>query len=347
MASPASYKCCFLSLLLFSVPVRSSLAVNPQGQTPDQDVLIIGVLDLNPNNVNPSETAAVTDRLRMHLGRQSVFQVIERQKLTDMMDEMGFQVSGLCDNDECIVEVGKILGVSKMVAGSVSRVGRLFSLQVRIIDIETSSIDHYALRDVSGIEELFTVATLEVAQELAQKISSQVRTSVTTRSVQPVVLTTGQLQVRSEPDGAEILVDNSRYGPAPLTLSLAVGTHELILVSHEYVAYIDTMEIKGGETRTINAVLIPVPTGLLEIQTQVTGASIFVDNKGRGITPLSEPLRLPQGYHIVELKMNGTPLEAKQVFVTGTPSTVVFESVAQRGTSLSGEHDWTINHREL
>ena len=165
MGSPPVLHSCIFSLLLVSIPVRSSSAVTQQGQTKDENVLIIGVLDLNPNNVNPEETAAVTDRLRMNLGRQSAFQVIERQKLTDMMDEMGFQVSGLCDNDECIVEVGKILGVSKMVAGSVSRVGRLFSLQVRIIDIETSSIDHYALRDVSGIEELFTKATLEVAQE--------------------------------------------------------------------------------------------------------------------------------------------------------------------------------------
>ena len=144
---------------------------------------------------------------------------------------------------------------------------------------------------------------------------------------QPVIPTTGQIQVLSDPEGADILIDNVQYGFTPGRLSLNAGMHELILISNEYIAHIDTIDVRGGEIRTIHAVLIPVPTGLLEIQTQVTGASIFVDNKGRGVTPLAEPLRLPQGYHIVELKMNGTPLEAKQVTITDIPSTVVFETV--------------------
>ena len=328
MGSPAAFQRCILSLLLLYIPTRSSFELIPQGQIPHEEVLIVGVLDLNPNNVDAGETAAVTDRLRMHLGRQSIFQVIERQKLTNMMTEMGFRVSGVCNTDECIVEVGKILGVRKMVAGSVSRVGRLYSLQVRIIDVESSTIDHYALRDVNGIEEVFTVATLEVARELAQKMSSQIRTSALPKSAQPVIPTTGQIRVVTEPEGAGILIDNMQYGSTPATLSLKAGRHELVLALYEYLAHIDSIDVVGGETQTIHTALIPIPTGLLEVQTQVVGASVFVDNKERGETPLAQPLRLPQGYHIVELLMGGKPIEIKQVFVADTTSTVVFEYVA-------------------
>jgi len=327
VGSPAAYKCCILGLLLCSIPVSSHSEVIPQDQIPEQDLLVIGVLDLNANNVNSGEAAAVTARLRVHLGRQSCFQVIERQKLTDMMDEMGFQVSGICNSDECIVEVGKILGVSKMIAGSVSRVGRVYSLQVRIIDVETSNIEHYALRDVTGIEEVFTIATQEVARELAQKMSSQV-TMELPKSTQPLVATSGEVQLITEPEGAEILINNLQYGPTPLTLSLAVGRHELVYAKYEYLAYIDSIDVAGGQSQTIRVTLDPVPTGVIEIETPIVGASLFVDNKERGRTPLSGALVLSRGYHMLELQMSGQLIERKQVYVADTTSTVVFEAVA-------------------
>ena len=41
-----------------------------------------------------------------------------------------------------------------MVAGSVSKVGNLYTLQVRIVDVSTSRIEEVAYEDVSGIEQI-------------------------------------------------------------------------------------------------------------------------------------------------------------------------------------------------
>ena len=109
---------------------------------------------------------------------------------------------------------------------------------------------------------------------------------------EPVETKTGQLQVFSTPEGAEILVDNIQYGSTPATLSVEAGQHEILVALHEYIAYIDSIDVVGGRTQTIQAELVPIPSGLLEVQAQIIGASIFVDNREKGETPLFEPLRL-------------------------------------------------------
>jgi hypothetical protein len=168
-----------LALLMAALMLQGMLGptavfalVPQQPPAPQPGPLLVGVLELDPNNVDAGEARAIAERLRLYLGRQRiggqvVFQVIERNKMETIMQELGFQLSGACDTDECVVQVGKVLGASKMVAGSVSKVGTLYSLQVRIVDMQTSRIEQQAFADVDGIELVLTEATQSVAAELA------------------------------------------------------------------------------------------------------------------------------------------------------------------------------------
>jgi TolB-like protein len=150
----------------------------PELQEPQQGPLLIGVLELDPNNVEPAEARAIADRLRIYLSRQrigdqTIFQVIERNRMESIMEELGFQLSGACDTDECVVQVGRILGASKMVAGSVARVGSIYTIQIRLVDIASSRIEHQAFADVDGIERVLTEATQSVSAELAAAVQGQ------------------------------------------------------------------------------------------------------------------------------------------------------------------------------
>lgn len=164
-----------LSLLLLLLPLSADAAVSggvlPAMQVQEhQERMLIGVLDLDPNNVKEGEARAIAERLRVKLAELEIFDVIERNKMETILEEQGFQHSGACNDIECIVDVGKILGVPKMVAGSVSQVGTLYSLQVRIIDVETAMIEYVAYKDMDGIEKVMTEAAGDVAQELANKV---------------------------------------------------------------------------------------------------------------------------------------------------------------------------------
>ena len=129
---------------------------------------IVGVLDLVAINVDSIEAQAVTNRLTYHLGQQNIFDVIERSRMESIVEELGVTMNGVCDTDEVIVQVGMILGARKMIAGSISKVGDMYSLQARIIDIGTSIIDHMVYQDVKGgIENVLTSAVQKISAELA------------------------------------------------------------------------------------------------------------------------------------------------------------------------------------
>ncbi|MDP8207573.1 MAG: CsgG/HfaB family protein [Candidatus Electryonea clarkiae] len=69
----------------------------------------------------------LSDRLRLELLNTGRFLVIERNAMEDILVEQGFQLSG-CTSDECAVQMGRLLGVDRIVAGSVGRVGETHSV---------------------------------------------------------------------------------------------------------------------------------------------------------------------------------------------------------------------------
>ena len=46
------------------------------------------------------------------------FRVIERTEMDNILREQGFQKSGACDDENCLVEVGQLLGVNRMAAAN-------------------------------------------------------------------------------------------------------------------------------------------------------------------------------------------------------------------------------------
>lgn len=294
---------CVLFLLNASIVQADSPISAPAIQVQQQvEPLTVGVLDLDPNNVSASEVLAISERLRYHLGQFSVFQVIERKNMTDIMDELGFQFSGACDTDDCVVQVGKILGARKMVAGSVSLVGTVYSLQIRIIDIATSSIEHQALSDVEGIEQVFQVATEEVARELAQRVTGGAGQYQTLPGGQPLVITSGTIRIVSNPAGADVTVGGINAGSSPRTLSLSEGSHFIQLDLEGYYPYTDSLAVIGGENRTVNLDMVAIPTGQFRISTDIDSVTVLIDGEVVGTTPFPTPFTLYRGEHLVELQ---------------------------------------------
>ncbi len=165
-------------LLVLMLPCIEVSAAEPgmefePSKTIGQDRLLTGVLELEPNNVDPGEARAIAERLRLYLSREEMFDVLERSRMESILNEQGFQISGACDTEECIIQIGALLGAQKMVAGSVSKVGTLYTLQVRIIDIGSSRIEGTAFRDVSGIEEVLQSATRDCVGDLVRSVQQR------------------------------------------------------------------------------------------------------------------------------------------------------------------------------
>lgn len=131
-------------------------------------VVSIAVLDLDMQEGVPGAyRVGLSDILREELFHTGRFDVIERNKMENILTEQGLQLSG-CTSDECAVEAGQLLGVEQMVAGSVSILGELYVVSLRLIDVETGRlIEMRSARCLCPIEEVATTSMAEVARQLA------------------------------------------------------------------------------------------------------------------------------------------------------------------------------------
>ena len=133
---------------------------------PPENPSFIAVVDFIGNNVTESDCKALTDRLRSELFNTKYYKVIEREMMDKIMEEQKFQNSG-CVTDVCIVEIGEMIGVGKIVGGSISKVGSTYSVSSRIVSVETGKILKSATYDHKGeIDELLTNGMRMVSIEL-------------------------------------------------------------------------------------------------------------------------------------------------------------------------------------
>ena len=75
--------------------------------------------------------------------------------MADILKEQGFQQSGACTDEGCLVEMGQLLGVEQMVSGSLGKLGRIWVVNMRVIDVQTGKIIMVVSEEYTGgLEEL-------------------------------------------------------------------------------------------------------------------------------------------------------------------------------------------------
>jgi len=107
----------------------------------------VAVLGLRGLVVSDDEAMILTDRLRVELARVSGFRLVEREQLERILEEQGLQTSGICDTEECIVEIGRLLGAGYVVTGAVGRLGQTYTVSARMVDVETGQVVKHAAED--------------------------------------------------------------------------------------------------------------------------------------------------------------------------------------------------------
>ena len=127
----------------------------------------IAVLDLDPTGIDDENARFLSDRLRAELFKTNHFNVVERDKMNTILQEQGFQQSG-CTSLECAVEIGQLLNVEQMVAGTIGKIENIYSINLRLINVEKGTIVKTATRDFNGtLSNVLTLIIPEVAKKLA------------------------------------------------------------------------------------------------------------------------------------------------------------------------------------
>jgi len=129
------------------------------------------------------------------------------------------------------------------------------------------------------------------------------------RPAKRAVATSGTLRVASEPAGARVLVDGRARGRSPLELAeLAFGSYEVRVEQPGYEPERRRVELGAGtpstELRVVLKQRAAATTGVADFVSTPAGASVSVDGKPAGQTPL-RGFKLQPGKRQVEMALDG------------------------------------------
>ncbi|NOZ04393.1 MAG: hypothetical protein GXO92_07295 [FCB group bacterium] len=101
--------------------------------------MTVAVLDFEGRGISQMEAQTLTDRLSSELANTNAVILVERNQMTEILEEQGFQQSG-CTTSECAAEVGALLGVQNMISGSFGKIGNSYTIDAKMFSVETGAL---------------------------------------------------------------------------------------------------------------------------------------------------------------------------------------------------------------
>jgi hypothetical protein len=140
---------------------------------------------------------------------------------------------------------------------------------------------------------------------------------------------TGLVTLSSTPSGAEVLIDGARQGVTPLTASLPVGGHTVVLRAAGASKELSITAKKNVEiVQNVELAPPPASTGALSVSSDPPGLKIAIDGAARGVTP-AVITQLTPGNHVVTLTGKGTPMERTVLVAAGGTASLTVSKPAE------------------
>lgn len=135
---------------------------------------VVAVMPLEANDVSPGEAQLLGDAIGTKLQETGAFRVMERSQMEKILSEQGFQQSGACNGTECAVQVGQLLGIDRMVVGSVGRIGSAWVMNLRMVSVGTGEVLASSSRNQKGeIADLLTELAPQAVADLTARAAEK------------------------------------------------------------------------------------------------------------------------------------------------------------------------------
>lgn len=128
---------------------------------------LLAVMPFEARQVGADEAQILAEAIASELASTGEVRLMERSQMDKILSEQGFQQSGTCNGAECAVEVGQILGIDRMVVGSVGHIGKTYVLNARLVDVATGEVLKSSSRkDQGAIDQILSTLVPQVVAEL-------------------------------------------------------------------------------------------------------------------------------------------------------------------------------------
>lgn len=151
----------------------------------------VSVYGLKAVGVDQGLAVSLQEQLESSLTMYGTFEVLSRTDMDLILAEGRFQQSGACTDESCLVEASSLLGIDKLITGTVSRIGSSYNLVLKLIDVQSARVESAAngrhagppdgLLDVGETLLVRLLTSREPLQQPEPVVDTVVRTVVRTQ----------------------------------------------------------------------------------------------------------------------------------------------------------------------
>jgi len=132
------------SVIIIVIIVLCLITLSGAEDQPKRVMNFLAVMDLKCGaGIEKEQCAALTDVLIDEMVKMKKYTVIDRANRDKILSEAGFQQTGCVDNS-CTIEMGRQLGVGKMVVGSVAKLEETYLVNLQLLNVETAAVENSA-----------------------------------------------------------------------------------------------------------------------------------------------------------------------------------------------------------
>lgn len=227
----------FFILLLATVPLAMGDDLSTAGKT------TITFLGFEAKDIPESGNDILSDLVRDELIKSQKYTVLDRQNKKALLEEMNFQSTGITE-EKTAVSLGKMLGVEKIITGTIGELGKLYLITLKMIDVESGTIEKIETEEFTGSMENLRRPVRIVVQKLLD--------------IEGIEVDRGTfINVTSDPAGVNIYIDGLFEGSSPAKVKVpGEGEYHVKLYSPEYEEWHQKINVKDNSTFFVNAKLL-------------------------------------------------------------------------------------------
>jgi len=326
-----------LIIFLFATFIFSAgnLSAQPSQGTKEGEVYrvqnYIAVMDLTlGKGVDPELRVLLTNGLINELVKIGRYTVIDRANRNKILEEQGFQLKD-CVEESCRVQVGRLLGVGKIVAGSLNKVGNTYFGMVQLVNVETGRIEVSAdERGECRPEELLDLVGVLAGKLMGLPVSFSPKNKAATtgEALAPSQKTPeekGGLYIKTNPPGAVVILNGKPAGESPLTMAnLPVGSYQIEARKGNYYAR-EESEVVADQFSNVTVTMTLMKSRLTVI-TEPPEAKIYLDGQEVGKSPITLT-EVAVGDHHLEAEKSGYLKTGKDILISKTDEMITISLI--------------------
>ena len=179
-----------------------------------------------------------------------------------------------------------------------------------LVDDAAVEIDSFGAAKIDrGIHQLRVETERYLPKTLELEVAGRDQAQVVNFILQPAW---AEVTISSQPDGAEVKVDDRVVGTTPLITEILQGQHNITLSLNKHKPVTLSQTIEAGKALRLEPISLPPADGWLVLSSKPAGATVSVDGNFHGATPLKLTLSSATE-HTVRLDKSGYQTSKKKI----------------------------------